>query len=242
MTYLSVDEQDAAIRRDFPDFELKAKADWIGVWEGPVKPAGKTYRIRIVYFRKTIFDGWTLANPYVTVHVVDPPIGAEAVKEEHLLPHIYWNDRNPEWPSLCLWDPKEMFWTPEQMIATTILPWTAEWLLFFEYWQITGEFRGPGRHPDRRRKSCPKPPEDLDPEIRVRRERFRNAEFHRLGRKTGVFGSYRWMAAASKDYSPPPSWPSSSGATSADAPSPPASISSPALQPEVSSDSVSEPV
>ena len=42
MTYLSVDEQDAAIRRDFPEFELKAKAGWIGVWEGPIKPARKT--------------------------------------------------------------------------------------------------------------------------------------------------------------------------------------------------------
>ena len=62
MTYLSVDEQDAAIRRLFPDFRLTANADWIGVWEGPVRPASKTYRIRIVYFRRTIFDGWTLAN------------------------------------------------------------------------------------------------------------------------------------------------------------------------------------
>jgi hypothetical protein len=241
MTYLSVDEQDAAIRRAFPDFEPTAKADWIGIWEGPVKPAGKTYRIRIVYFRRTIFDGWMLENPYVTVHIVDPPIGAEALRDDKFLPHIYWNDRNPAWPALCLWDPKEMFWTPEQSIASTIIPWTSEWLLFFEYWQITGEFRGPGRHPDRRRNTCPKPNEDSDPATRVQRERLRYAEFHKLGRRTGVFGSYRWMAAASKDYSPPPSWPSSSGATSADDPSPPTSISLPALQPEASWRSVSEP-
>jgi hypothetical protein len=53
MTFLSVDEQDAAIRRLFPDFRLTAAADWIGVWEGPVRPASKTYTIRIVYFRLT---------------------------------------------------------------------------------------------------------------------------------------------------------------------------------------------
>jgi hypothetical protein len=52
MTYLSVDEQDAAIRRLFPDFRLTASADWIGIWEGPVRPASKTYTIRIVYFRR----------------------------------------------------------------------------------------------------------------------------------------------------------------------------------------------
>jgi hypothetical protein len=242
MTYLSVDEQDAAIRRLFPDFELTAKADWIGVWEGPVKPAGKTYRIRVVYFRRTIFDGWTLQNPYVSVHAVDPQIGAEAIEDAKLLPHIYWNERNPEWPTLCLWDPKEMSWTPERSIAATIIPWASEWLLFFEYWQITGEFLGPGRHPDRRPIACQKTEENSDLETPGRGERFRSAEFHRIGRKTGVFGSYRWMAAASKDYSPPPSWPNSNGGTSAGDPSPPASISSPELRPEESLHLVSEPV
>jgi hypothetical protein len=239
MTWLSVEEQDAAIRRDFPNFKLESKAGWIGVWEGPVKPAGKTYRVRIVYFSRRFFDGWTLENPYVSVYVVDPPVGAQ---EDKLLPHIYWNKRNPDWPTLCLYDPKEMSWTPAYSIAATIIPWTSEWLLFFEYWQITGEFRGPGRHPDRGPITCQTPTEDLDPETRARRERFRSAEFHRLGRKTGVFGSYRWTAAASKDYSPPPSWPNSSAATSADNPSPLVSISSPALLPEESSRSVSEPV
>jgi hypothetical protein len=55
MTYRSVDEQDAEIRRFFPDFRLTAAADWIGVWEGPVRPASKTYTIRIVYFRRRFF-------------------------------------------------------------------------------------------------------------------------------------------------------------------------------------------
>ena len=77
---VSVDEQDAAIRRVFPEFDLTVQADWIGVWEGPVKPASKTYRIRIVYFRRRLFDGWRLKNPYVTVYVVDPPVGGEAIK------------------------------------------------------------------------------------------------------------------------------------------------------------------
>ena len=239
MTYLTVDEQDAAIRRDFPDFELTAKADWIGVWEGPLKPAGKTYRVRVLYFRRKYFNGWSLENSYVAVQLVDPPVGADALRNDKLLPHIFWNYRNPAWPSLCLWDPKEIFWSPEQTIASTIIPWTSEWLLFFEYWQITGEFRGPGRHPDRNPNACPKLQENLDPEARARGERFRNAEFHRLGREGGAFGSYLWMAVASKDYSLPPSWPSSSDAISTGDQSHPTSISSPALQPEESCPSVS---
>lgn len=240
MTYRSVDEQDAEIRRLFPDFRLTAHADWIAVWEGALRPASKTYRVRIVHFRRTIFEGWTLANDYVTVHVVDPLVGAEMLAKETLLPHIYWNDRNPAWPALCLWDPAEMFWTPEMSIATTIIPWTSEWLLFFEYWQISGEFLGPGRHPPRRRKECPKPPETSDPEIRARRARFRNDGFHRIGRRTGVFGSYLWMGAALRACSQRLFSPNSNDATSAVHRSPAISISSPAPPPEASSHSVSE--
>ena len=111
MTFLSVDEQNAAIRRLFPDFRLTANADWIGVWEGPLRPASKTYTIRIVYFRRKFFDGWFLSNSYVTVHVVDPLIG-KLMLDGNILPHIYWNDRAPLWPALCLWDPEEMLWDP----------------------------------------------------------------------------------------------------------------------------------
>lgn len=201
MTYLSVDEQDAAIRRLFPEFLLTTKAGWIGVWEGPLRPASKTYKIRIVYFRRRFFEGWYLSNPYVTVHVIDPLIG-ELMLDGDDLPHIYWNSRAPLWPALCLWDPVETDWDPEMTIAATIIPWTSEWLLFFEYWQISGEFLGPGRHPPRRRNACPIPPPISNPEIRDRRDRFLNAEFHRIGRKTGVFGSYLWMGAALRDFSP----------------------------------------
>lgn len=230
MTYRSVDEQDAEIRRLFPDLSLTAHADWIAVWEGPLRPASKTYRVRIVHFRQTIFEGWTLANDYVTVHVVAPLVGAEMLANETLLPHIYWNERNPAWPALCLWDPAEMFWTPEMSIATTIIPWTSEWLLFFEYWQISGEFLGPGRHPPRRRNTCPHPLETSDPETRARRARFRNDEFHRIGRRTGVFGSYLWTGAALRDCSLRLFSANSSDATSAELQSPSISIWSPALQ------------
>jgi hypothetical protein len=239
MIYQSVDEQDAAIRRLFPDFRLTANADWIGVWEGPLRPASKTYTIRIVYFRRRFFDGWFLSNSHVTVHVVDPLIG-EFMVDGDILPHIYWNERAPLWPALCLWDPDEMYWDPKMAIATTIIPWTSEWLLFFEYWQISGEFLGPGRHPPRRQNECPKSPETSDPAIRARRERFRNDEFHRIGQKTGVFGSYLSTGAALKDSSLQLFSPSSSDVISAARPSPVISIWLPAPPPEASSRSVSE--
>jgi hypothetical protein len=240
MSYLSVDEQDASIRRLFPDFQLTASTNWMGVWEGPVRPLAKTYKIRIVFFRRRFFDGYYLANPYVTVHVVEPLVG-KLMEDGDDLPHIYWNYRTPDWPALCLWDPAEMDWTPQLSIATTIIPWTSEWLLFFEYWQISGEFLGPGRHPPRRRNECPKPLETSDPVIRARREQFLNAEFHRIGQRTGVFGSYLLMGAALRDCSLQLFSPSSNGDIWAAHPSPDASIWSPGPRPEASWRSVSEP-
>lgn len=203
MTWPSVEDQDAAIRRDFPEFRLIAGVEWMGVWEGPVRPISKTYCLRIVFFRRRLFEGWSLENSYVSVFVVEPVIGAEAIKEERLLPHVYWNEQRPEYPYLCLYDPEEMTWTPELLIAATIIPWALQWLFFYEYWQITGEFKGPGRHPERRRNRCQTPEDDLDPETRVRREQFRNAEFHRLGRKLGGFASSLSMAAAFEEFSQP---------------------------------------
>ena len=241
MAWPTVDDQDVAIRRAFPGFQLTVAAGWIGIWEGPVRPISKTYRIRIVFFRRRFFDGWSLENPYVSVCVVDPLIGAEAIREERLLPHIYWNEQRPEYPNLCLYDPKEMSWTPEQLVATTVIPWASQWLFFYEYWQITGEFRGPGRHPERRRDRCQILDEALDPETRAQRERFRNDEFHRLGRRIGAFASSLSMAVASAASFPPPSWPDLNSSIPAEVPSPLTSISSPALQPAAFLPSVWEP-
>jgi hypothetical protein len=224
MTWLTVADQHAAIKGDFKDFRLVADGGWVGVWEGEVKPIGRTYRIRIVYFRRTLFDGFTLENPYVSVYVIDPVIGKETVENERLLPHIYWNEHRPEYPRLCLYDPQQLTWTPELLIAETIIPWASEWLFFYEFWQITGEFKGPGRHPERRRDKCQTVHQTLCPEDRARQDQSRNAAFHRLGRRIGVFASSLLMEAASAGSFPPPSWRDLSGATPADVQSRLASI------------------
>ena len=52
------------------------------------------------------------------------------------LPHIYPDGR------LCLHEPDQ--WSPGDPIAETILPWTCEWLLHYEFWRATGEWCGSG--------------------------------------------------------------------------------------------------
>lgn len=52
------------------------------------------------------------------------------------LPHIYRDG------SLCLHEPGQ--WAPGDPIAKTILPWTCEWLLHYEFWLATGAWHGSG--------------------------------------------------------------------------------------------------
>jgi hypothetical protein len=44
--------------------------------------------------------------------------------------------------NLCLYDWREMPWRTEMKIHETIIPWTAEWLVFYEIWKLTGSWLG----------------------------------------------------------------------------------------------------
>ena len=214
MMWLTVQEQDRRIREVFPEFKLTLNAGWMAVWEGPLTPIMRRYRVRVVHFRRRFFDTWSLENDYAAVQVVDPVIGLDPRGTGQLPPHIYFNMADPPYPRLCLYDPKERLWTPEEYIADTIIPWTIDWLFFFEGWLDTGTWEGGGRHPERRSSSCPRT-DASDPESRDRLDRSVAAGFHRLGQRIGVFASFPLMAAASEGCFPPLSWESWSGGTPA---------------------------
>jgi hypothetical protein len=228
MLPLSVDEQDRKLRAKCPQFALVSNNGWMGVWEGTLRPICQIYRIRIVYFTRRYFDGWHLTNPYFSVFVIDPPIGPDPRGNGDPPQHVYRLDYPPAFPRLCIHDPIEDAWWPDEPIVDRVIAWTIKWLFFHEEWVATGEWKGRGRHPE-----VPKPclkDEDLDPESRVRRERFRNAEFHRLGRRIGVFASCLLMEAASGESFPPQSWRNLSGASPAEIQSQIISTLSPVLQ------------
>jgi hypothetical protein len=77
-------------------------------------------------------NGW--GRPKITV--LEPSLRQP---DEPPLPHVFKGDR------LCVHFPGE--WRANQLIATTILPWTSEWLLHYEIWKATGEWHGGGHEP-----------------------------------------------------------------------------------------------
>jgi len=106
------------------DFNRK---DQVLSWRGELQPTDESpvYHVRITYKMG--------GTPYVKV--ISPEIRPGA-------PHLYSGGR------LCLYDPKDRSWHPGLFIAKTIVPWTAEWLFFYELWLETGTWWGPSApHP-----------------------------------------------------------------------------------------------
>ena len=65
-----------------------------------------------------------------------------------LIPHVYSNLENPKRPLLCLYDPEMNEWHAGCVVASTIVPWTIDWLACYEGWLATGRWAGGGRHPN----------------------------------------------------------------------------------------------
>lgn len=61
-------------------------------------------------------------------------------------PHRYEIDEEKKAVEICLYRYREF--TTYKFISKTIVPWTVEWLYFYELWLATGEWYGGGEHPN----------------------------------------------------------------------------------------------
>lgn len=112
------------IRYRFPSFSYRRR-NGRGVWIGTLQPqqTSPTYQVEIEYRHR---------KP-PAVKVIWPSIVAGA-------PHLYPDG------SLCLYWPKERRWQSDQLLAETIIPWTALWLYYYELWLDTDKWLGPSSH------------------------------------------------------------------------------------------------
>lgn len=80
---------------------------------------------------------------YPEMFVVAPDLASLAKGKP--LPHVYRN--SAPGVKLCLWLPDRLEWTHQMPLGETYIPWTAEWLWYFEFWLATGRWEGGGKHP-----------------------------------------------------------------------------------------------
>ena len=111
-----------AMRACFPQFRYRRQKGSAATWVGTLQPSDRSsvYVVKVVYSPPKRPKVWIL-SPYLKPDA----------------PHRY-KDK-----SLCLHYPKDYSWTADKYIAATIIPWTAEWLRFYELWDITGKWYGP---------------------------------------------------------------------------------------------------
>ncbi len=112
------------LRSHYPDGTTKLKAGTLQ-WTGELQPS-EISNLYLVVLRYA-----PPKHPHIIVR--KPQLVADA--DGHL-PHSYHNG------SLCLYKPGQ--WEHGDRLATTILPWTCEWLLHYEFWRATGEWCGSG--------------------------------------------------------------------------------------------------
>jgi hypothetical protein len=86
---LTIQEQDKRIQLLYPNFRLVLDSGWIGIWEGPLTPICKTYRIRIRYITRRYFEEFRILNPYETVTVLDPLVAPDPRGTGERTPHVH---------------------------------------------------------------------------------------------------------------------------------------------------------
>jgi hypothetical protein len=125
------------IEKHFPCFRCRLHKG-ILTCVGDITPSEhcNTYRIEIRLNRGDV----------PMVRILEPRIPSEIYRRVH----IYRNG------TLCLFDPRERPWSNRDNLHETVIPWTAEWLVYYELFLISGEWHGPeAPHGDQ-----PKEPQD----------------------------------------------------------------------------------
>jgi hypothetical protein len=141
---LPIAEQDRLLRGRWDGVEGIALGQHIGYWRLSLCPIAQRYLVGILLVLPTRLDRADLW-PRATLRVLDPELCTRADAPDKPVPHLYRNSDGRD--SLCLYDPgvesAQSEWQTWMPLATTIVPWTAEWLGYYEFWLATGRWHGP---------------------------------------------------------------------------------------------------
>lgn len=123
-------EQLKKIKVDFPDV-IVLKNTWNSfqiVLEIQPTPISEKYQIMTHYEE----------NRWVKVFVVDKELRIATNRSK--LPHVYDSKKQ----QLCLYSPSKKEWNGFKYIIETIIPWSIEWLYYYELWLPEGKWYGGG--------------------------------------------------------------------------------------------------
>lgn len=132
---IPIAKQKSDLLYTFKGSECELKKD-ILFWKGIIKPTplSKEYEVIIQYQINNL--------PRIQVFVT-----GDNIKEldNPDFPHKYKIIKEMNTVKICL-DRYQAF-NKYKYISTTIIPWTMEWLYYYEIWLATGKWQGGGEHP-----------------------------------------------------------------------------------------------
>jgi hypothetical protein len=117
------------------------------ICRGRVQPTAtsETYRVEVSY------EPWNAPE----VRILEPDIKAEGKLHFH------------KDGTLCLYDWREQPWKKQLRLADTVIPWVAEWLLFYEIYLLTGKWIGASAVHGAAKVEEPKPDSQRPEKVRV---------------------------------------------------------------------------
>ena len=125
-------EQLKKIKADFPDVRV-VRNSWNSfqiVLEIQPTAISEKYHLMVIYKQ----------NSSVKVFVIDKKLKIAANRSK--LPHVY----NSKKQQLCLFSPSKKEWKGFNYIVDTIIPWSSEWLYYYELWLPEGKWYGGGHN------------------------------------------------------------------------------------------------
>jgi len=104
-------------------------------WEFDMKPStfSKIYTIHIV---------WKKSEIYPNIFVLNQEV--KEVSKTRTIPHLYDHKKI----ELCLFYPSYNQFNKSMSLSKTIIPWIKLWLIYYEYWLFSDEWKGGGIHPN----------------------------------------------------------------------------------------------
>lgn len=130
----SPNAQIAAMRRLWPKFDHQKRPNGLLIWKGILRPKAQPYLVAVLW-KPGLLD-----RPYALI--IDPPIKPRPGRNYEEIPHLIFDEADPECSGLCLFDPDGEEWSESDLIAETTMHWVSEWLLFYELWHMDGRWLG----------------------------------------------------------------------------------------------------
>ena len=109
------------VRSNFPFFTARGRGSELTCrgWMRPTETS-EEYRVEVQY----------AANEAPDVRILEPDIAVNVAL------HMYGRG------TLCLYDWRDQPWQNAWHLHQTVIPWTAEWLVFYELFLLTGKWLG----------------------------------------------------------------------------------------------------